>query len=84
MAHGFEYLVCWSQGGKVTFVNGEYQGDVVGHQHDPGVTTRMYDSCPDISDYLHMVGAVGWELVSAYAVTFEAGTVEKLIFKRPT
>jgi len=83
VARGFEYMICVSQYQKVTFVNGEYQGRFSGQQVVAEVSERMYDSCPGLLEYLQHVGAEGWELVSAYPVTFEAGTIEKLIFKRP-
>ena len=43
----------------------------------------MYDSCPDLCTFLQQVGAKGWELVTAYAVPFPEGVLEKFLFKRP-
>jgi hypothetical protein len=82
VASGFEYLVCLSQAGKVTFINNEWQGGVTGQQGVLEVRERMYDSCPDLCDFLQRAGGEGWELVAAYAVTLPDAVQEKLILKR--
>jgi hypothetical protein len=82
VARGFEYLVCLSQMGKVTFVNNEWQGRVMGQQDVREVRERMYDTCPDLCAFLQRVGSEGWELVAAYAVALPDGVQEKLILKR--
>jgi hypothetical protein len=82
MAQAFDYLVCMSQAGKVTFVNGEWQGRPMGQQPVREYRDRLMESCPELSDYLQRAGAEGWELVAAYAVTVEGHTHEKLILKR--
>ena len=82
MAHSYEYLVCLSQAGKVTFVNDEWQGRLTGQQNVPEVRQRMYDSCPDLSTFLRQAGSEGWELVAAYAVQYPSAVQEKLILKR--
>lgn len=57
-----EYLVCIVQSGRVTFVNGAWQGTV---RLDSGDTQAALDSCPQVWDYLNRAGADGWELVGA-------------------
>jgi hypothetical protein len=80
---GYEYMICISQGMKVTFINVEHQGKVVGDQEVVEIRERMYDSCPDLCAFLQRAGADGWDLVSAYALPFPDGVVEKFVFKRP-
>ena len=82
MAHSYEYLVCLSQAGKVTFVNDDWQGGVTGRQNVPEVRQQMYDSCPDLTTFLRQAGSEGWELVAAYAVQHASAVQEKLILKR--
>ena len=58
----FEYRVCQTQFGRVTFVNGAWQG------HTPlgsGDSQEALDSCPQLWEYLSRAGASGWELVAA-------------------
>jgi hypothetical protein len=62
MAQAFEYLVCQTQWGYVTFVNGEWQGSIDYRSTDPDVA---YKSCPQVWEYLNRAGRDGWELVSA-------------------
>jgi hypothetical protein len=63
---GFEYLVCQTQWGHVTFVNGEWRGSVDYTSED---VDAAYKSCPQIWEYLNRAGEEGWELVSAVTVT---------------
>ncbi len=82
MKPAYEYLVCQSQEGKITVVNGEYIGRFMGNQAVTEVRERMFDSCPDFCDFLQRVGADGWELVCGYNIVNEHAQFEKLIFKR--
>lgn len=69
----FEYLVCQTQFGRVTFVNGQWQGTVA---LNAGDSQASLDSCPQVWDYLAEVGRSGWHLVSAVnsTITSEGGT----------
>ncbi len=58
----FEYLVCQMQFGKVTFVNGEWQGSI---PLSSGDSQAQLNSCPEVWDYLARMGRSGWELVTA-------------------
>lgn len=80
MISTFEYLVCQSQIGKVTFVNGEWVGDPDVLE----VREQMFDSCPNLWDFLNQMGPEGWELVAAYSLVASDGQhFERLILKRP-
>ena len=63
---GFEYLVCQTQWGHVTFVNNEWQGTI---HYETADQDAAYKSCPIIWEYLNRAGAEGWELVTAVVVT---------------
>ena len=54
----FEYLVCSAQMMHLTFINGQWQGEV------PPNTTGALESCPQLYDFLQEVGDSGWELVA--------------------
>lgn len=56
---GFEYQVCSVQYGRLTFVNGEWQGSAPISED----TNASLDSCPLVWDYLNTAGRDGWELV---------------------
>ena len=58
----FEYRVCQTQFGRVTFVNGAWQGQV---SLGSGDSQAALDSCPEVWDYLTRAGASGWELIAA-------------------
>ncbi len=81
----FEYLVCQTQYGRVTFANGEWQGSIPLSSGDSQVAL---DSCPQVWEYLAQAGRVGWELITATNTTVTHGesvsqlTVE-LFLKRP-
>lgn len=62
MSNGYEYLVCQTQWGNVTFVNGEWQGSIDYRSED---YDAAYKSCPLVWDYLNRVGREGWEMVGA-------------------
>ena len=79
----FEYLICNSQNGKITFLNGKYLGRVMGDQNVLEVRERMFDSCPEQFEFLNRLGAEGWEMVNAYHVATEHGHFDTFVFKRP-
>ena len=58
----YEYLVCLVQSGRVTFVNGEWQGTV---QFGSTDSQAVLDSCPQVWDYLNLAGTERWELIGA-------------------
>lgn len=61
MATSFQYQVCQVQQSRVTFVNGEWQGNA---HLDPEREAESIDSCPRVWEYLQRAGAEGWDLVS--------------------
>lgn len=83
MQQSFEYLVCQSQAGKITFVNEEFAGTFRGDAEIPEIQQQMYDSCPSFYEHLTKLGQDGWELVCGYNIVNERAQYEKLIFKRP-
>ena len=54
----FEYMVCTAQLMHLTFVNGQWQGDL--SPDAPGAL----DTCPTVWDFLQEAGEGGWELVT--------------------
>jgi len=81
----FEYRVCQTQFGRVTFVNGRWQGLVA---MESGDSQKALDSCPLLWDYLARAGASGWELVTALntnATDIEGGSqfASQLFLKHP-
>ncbi len=83
MRQQFDYLICQSQAGKVTFVNSEFAGQAIGDQSIEEVRNRMYDSCPNYVEFVTKAGTEGWELICGYVVNTGHSPIEKLIFKRP-
>jgi hypothetical protein len=59
----YDYQVCSVQYGRVTFVNGAWQG---GAPIDAD-TNASLESCPLVWDYLNAAGRDGWELVGTTA-----------------
>jgi hypothetical protein len=55
----FEYRICQVQYNRVTFVNGEWNGDVPPN-HD-----KALETCHWVWDYLNKTGADGWQLSNA-------------------
>ena len=56
----YDYQVCSVQYGRVTFVNGAWQGSApIGED-----TSASLESCPFVWDYLSAAGRDGWELVA--------------------
>jgi len=62
----FEYLVCQTQYGRVTFANGQWQGTTA---IGAGDTQATLDSCPQVWDYLNQVGRLGWQLIATANAT---------------
>jgi len=62
----FEYLVCQTQYGRVTFANGQWQGTIA---IGAGDTQATLDSCPQVWDYLNQVGRLGWQLIATANAT---------------
>ncbi len=54
----FEYMICSAQLMHLTFVNGQWQGDL-----PPGVNGAL-DTCPKLWDFLQEAGDDGWELIT--------------------
>ncbi len=62
MAKTFEYQVCAMQNGRITFVNGEWQGTIAPEDGDPNAAL---ETCPVVWSYLDAAGRQGWELRGA-------------------
>ena len=60
MAKRFEYRVCQTQGGYITYINGMWQGN---QALDTMNIDKLTQSCPAIWEYLNAAGREGWELV---------------------
>ena len=77
----YEYRVCQLQNSRVTFVNGEWQGQKA---IDAAATAEALESCPWVWDYLASSGWDGWELVGVaeQMITTEGiyGVVSSSIF----
>lgn len=80
MSEQFEYRVCAMQNGRVTFVNGEWQGQVAPTTGDPN---QALETCPAVWDYLNKAGQDGWELVSVLNQPLEDVHLQTLFLKRP-
>jgi hypothetical protein len=61
MAQGYDYQVCSVQYGRVTFVNGAWNG----REPLSEDTSAALESCPNVWEYLQTAGRDGWELVAA-------------------
>jgi hypothetical protein len=78
----FEYQVCSVQYGRVTFVNGAWQGSApIGTD-----TNASLESCPQLWDFLHAAGQDGWELVGTTTHQLsQTDTVQDTLYlKRPS
>ncbi len=78
----FEYQVCSVQYGRVTFVNGEWQGSAPVSAD----TSAALESCRNVWDYLRAAGRDGWELVSVIShPQAQAEAVQDMLYlKRPS
>jgi hypothetical protein len=82
MAQSYEYQVCNVQYGRVTFVNGTWNGTMpMGSD-----TSASLESCPNVWDYLQSAGRDGWELVSVITHPQETkeAALDVLYLKRPS
>ncbi|MBU1222106.1 hypothetical protein KKF34_18950 [Myxococcota bacterium] len=71
----FKYKVCQMQFGRITFVNGTWNGKI-DYQSDD--TEAAINSCPNDYEFLEEQGSDGWELVSVVSLT----DIEKLYLKK--
>lgn len=79
MTRLFEYQVCAMQNGRITFVNGQWQGTIAPGTEDPN---QALETCPVVWHYLQEVGRGGWELVSAINQPLEDVHLQTLFLKR--
>lgn len=61
MSKRFEFRVCQVQGARVTFVNGEWQGN---RPLDTDRVTESLQTCSMEWDFLRSAGDDGWDLVT--------------------
>ena len=54
----FEYMICSAQLMYVTFVNGQWQGEL------PPNATSALETCPKLWDFLQNAGQNGWDLIT--------------------
>jgi hypothetical protein len=76
----FEYQVCNAQQGRVTFVNGVWQGSAPPSEAAGG--DDPFKFCVQVWDYLRTAGADGWELVAAVAHEQPDAVYDVLYLKR--
>jgi hypothetical protein len=81
MMKRFDYQVCTTQYGRVTFVNQAWIGNVPIRE---GNTDKAIASCPLIHEYLLGAGSKGWELVACDSQRAEQSgdTTQTLFLKR--
>jgi hypothetical protein len=79
MRRKFEYRVCAMQNGRITFVNGEWQGTIAPETEDPN---QALDTCPVVWTYLQEAGEQGWELASAINQPLQDVQLQTLFLKR--
>ena len=79
MTKRYEYLVCQAQNGRVTFVNGQWQGSLSLGGAD---SEQALQSCPEVWTYLAQEGQSGWELVAVIDHVDGQGAYERLYLKR--
>ncbi len=70
-----EYRVVQVQFSRVTFVNGQWDGQV------PPQNEKALESCVYVWDYLNRAGADGWRLVQAVS-TSESNSAQLLYLAR--
>jgi hypothetical protein len=78
----YDYQVCSVQYGRVTFVNGAWQGSApIGED-----TNASLESCPLLWEYLSAAGRDGWELVgtTTHQHTQPDAVQDTLYLKRPS
>jgi hypothetical protein len=79
MSQQYEYRVCAMQNGRITFVNGEWQGTLSPNTDDPN---DALETCPAVWVYLQQAGLEGWELVSALNQPLPEVQLQTLFLKR--
>jgi hypothetical protein len=62
MMEQYEYRVCQAQQSRITFVNGQWAGEI---SRDDATAPQALNSCPEVWDYLNQAGREGWALVAA-------------------
>ena len=79
---GYDYQVCSVQYGRVTFVNGAWQGSAPISED----TNASLESCPLTWEYLRAAGREGWELVAAitHQQSQPDAVQDTLYLKRPS
>ncbi|NMO18457.1 hypothetical protein HPC49_38235 [Pyxidicoccus fallax] len=76
----FEYRLVQSQEGRVTFVNGHWAGRVP--IEEASRSTKPFESCLSVVDWLQTEGQQGWELVSATVEAAGGQNLTRLYLKR--
>lgn len=79
MTAKYEYRVCAMQNGRVTFVNGQWQGTIAPGTDDPN---EALNTCPVVWVYLNDAGASGWKLVSAINQPLQDVHLQTLFLRR--
>lgn len=70
-----EYRVCQVQYNRVTFVNGNWNGNV------PPNHEQALETCPYVWDYLNAAGYQGWQLANALVMS-ESNNAQLLYLAR--
>ena len=78
----FDYQVCSVQYGRVTFVNGAWNG----RAPMSGDTNASLESCPNVWDFMQEAGRDGWELVAVvtHPQAQPEAVQDTLYLKRPS
>lgn len=79
MTKQYEYRVCAMQNGRITFVNGQWQGTIAPGTDDPN---EALNTCPVVWAYLQQAGQNGWQLVSAINQPLEDVHLQTLFLMR--
>jgi hypothetical protein len=79
MDETFEYQVCAMQNGRITFVNGEWQGSISPANDDPNAAL---ETCPTVWAYLNEAGSNGWRLVTVVNQPVEETQMQTLFLQR--
>ncbi|MCL7451612.1 MAG: hypothetical protein M8467_01025 [Anaerolineae bacterium] len=75
----YEYRVCQAQQSRVTFVNGQWAGEI---SRDDADAPTALNSCPEVWDYLDQAGGEGWALVAVTTRIEAAEQVVDLLYLR--
>jgi hypothetical protein len=54
----FEYMICTAQLMHLTFINGQWQGQL------PPNANGALETCPQLWEFLQEAGGNGWELIT--------------------